>query len=32
MNDFWVEVNILHQHIVDRDGKRFSCIEPDEED
>ena len=32
MNDFWVEVNILHQHIVDRDGNRFSCIEPDEEE
>lgn len=32
MNDFWVEVKITHQHIVDRDGKRYSFIEPRKED
>lgn len=26
MNDFWVEVKITHQHIVNRDGGRCSCI------
>ena len=32
MNDFWVEVKITHQHIVDRSGKRYSCIEHKQED
>lgn len=32
MNDFWIEVKIMHQHIVDQDGKRYSWIEPDKID
>ena len=32
MNDFWVEIKVTHQHIVDRAGKRCSSIEQSEED
>lgn len=32
MNDFWIEVKITHQHVVDRDGKRYSWIEYDKEE
>ena len=32
MNDFWIEVKITHQHVVDRDGKRYSWIEPENEE
>ena len=32
MNDFWCEVKITHQHLVDRDGKRCSFIELDNEE
>ena len=31
MNDFWIEIKITHQHIVDQDGKRHSYIEPEEQ-
>jgi hypothetical protein len=32
MNDFWCEVKITHQLLSDRDGKRYSFIEPRKED
>lgn len=32
MNDFRVDVIITYQHFVNRDGRRFSCIEPYGED
>lgn len=31
MNDFWIEIKITHQHIVDQDGKRHSYIKPEEQ-
>ena len=31
MNDFWVEVKVTHQHIVNQAGKRFSCFEKEED-
>ena len=32
MNDFWVEVKITHQHLTDREGKRYSMIVSEKED
>ncbi len=32
MNDFWCEVRITHQLLSDRDGKRYSFIEPNGEE
>ena len=26
MDDFWIDIKITHQHLVDQDGKRYSCI------
>ena len=30
MDDFWIDIKITHQHLVNQDGKRFSCIEKNE--
>ena len=32
LNDFWCEVTVTYQHLVDRDGNRYSCIEETKED
>lgn len=31
MNDFWVEVKVTHQHIVDQAGRRFPFFEKEED-